>query len=216
MSISTAENIPSFINARHRRLLHGTRRRRLRGSLAARSSIGVRSTSTKGSVNHNNNATNTNNNNINRQQQQQHIRWNSNIPVRHPMISDDRWRRTLRKRRRQRAIQMKLDGNQLSQQAKSSRPRSEHTYNEIKQSIPLNNEVNANIHNASAGGVLERAVQFNGALRDRVFSWYRGANNNGRDQSQPQESQPQPRRDETIQQVFSTSENGESEQKVSY
>jgi hypothetical protein len=187
ITTTTADNPPSSINARQRRVLHSTRRRRLRGSVTLRSN-------TRG----------TTNNNTNRQQQQ---RSNSNIAVRHPMVTDDRWRRTLHKRRRQRALQMKLDGNVLHQQMKSIRPISDHTYNEIKQPIISNDRVRTNNHNGSAGGVLERAMQFNGALRDRVFSWYRGANHNGREQSQPQISPSQ---------VCSTSENGESEQKVNY
>ncbi|CAF5136580.1 unnamed protein product, partial [Rotaria magnacalcarata] len=181
MSINPPENIPSFLNARQRRLLHGTRRRRLRGSVALRGSIGSRSNA-RGPVSNNHNL------NANRQQ---NPRSNSTTAVRHPMVLDDRWRRTLRKRRRQRAVQMKLDGNQLNQPMRSARPLSDHTYNEIKQPISLNNRINTNIHHPSAGGVLERAMQFNGALRDRVFSWYRGANHNGRDQSQPDEQQQQ-------------------------
>jgi len=192
--LATAENIPSFVNTRQRRALHGARRRRLRGSVALRSSMGLRSQS-RGS---------TNNNTNRQQQQQQQQRSNANVTVRHPMVTDDRWRRTLHKRRRQRALQMKLDGNVLHQQMKSRRPISDHTYNEIKQPILSNNRISANLHNGAAGGVLERAMQFNGALRDRVFSWYRGANHTGREQSQEQ----------TTPQVFSTSENGESDQKV--
>ncbi|CAF2802009.1 unnamed protein product [Rotaria sp. Silwood2] len=194
MSINTTENIPSFLNARQRRLLHGTRRRRLRGSLAFRGSIALRS-STRGSINHNTN-------------RQQYSRSNSNIIVRHPMVTDDRWRRTLRKRRRQRAVQMKLDGNILHQQMKSTRPISDHTYNEIKQPILANNRMRTNGHNGSAGGVLERAMQFNGALRDRVFSWYRGANHNNREQQQQQQQEQ-----ETTPPNGSTSDNGESDQK---
>jgi hypothetical protein len=193
MPVTTAENIPSFVNARQRRALHSTRRRRLRGSIALRGSI-------KGS---------TNNHTTRQQQQQQQQRSNSNIAVRHPMIADDRWRRTLRKRRRQRAVQMKLDGNVLHQQTRSIRPISDHTYNEIKQPILLNHRIRSNAHNGAAGGVLERAMQFNGALRDRVFSWYRGANQNGREQQSQSQQQPT-----TPSQVFSTSENGESDQKV--
>lgn len=56
---ATADNVPSFVNARQRRPLHSARRRRLRGSVAVRGSIGVRNTS-RG-------LTNTNSN---RQQQQ--------------------------------------------------------------------------------------------------------------------------------------------------
>ena len=119
------------------------------------------------------------------------------------MTTDDRWRRTLHKRRRQRALQMKLDGNGLYQQKKPVRPVSDHTYNEIKQPLLPNNQMQMN---GQAGGVLERAMQFNGALRDRVFSWYRGANHNGREQIQEQS---------TPTQILSTSENGESDQKVS-
>jgi hypothetical protein len=83
------------------------------------------------------------------------------------------------------------------------RPVSDHTYNEIKQPLLPNNQIQTN---GQAGGVLERAMQFNGALRDRVFSWYRGANHNGRETIQEQT---------TPTQVLSTSENGESDQKVS-
>jgi hypothetical protein len=191
--LTTTENVPSSVNARSRRALHNARRRRLRGSVALRSSLGLRC----------NSRASMNNNNTNRQQQQQQCS-NANIAVRHPMMTDDRWRRTLHKRRRQRALQMKLDGNVLHQQMKSRRPISDHTYNEIKQPILSNNRISANLHNGAAGGVLERAMQFNGALRDRVFSWYRGANHTGREQSQEQ----------TTPQVFSTSENGESDQKV--
>ena len=183
MSITTAENLPSLINARQRRALHSIRRRRLRGSVALRGS-------TRGPTNSNTN-------------RPQHQRSNLSVTVRHPMVTDDRWRRTLRKRRRQRAVQMKLDGNVLHQRIKSIRPISDHTYNEIKQPILLNNPIHTNGHNGAAGGVLERAIQFNGALRDRVFSWYRGANHNDREQQQT-----------TPPQVFSTSENGESDQKV--
>jgi hypothetical protein len=190
MPVTTAENLPSFINARQRRTLHSARRRRLRGSVALRGS-------TRGSTSGNTS------------RQQQHQRSNLNVTVRHPMVTDDRWRRTLRKRRRQRAVQMKLDGNVLSQHTRSMRPISDHTYNEIKQPISLHNRSRTNGHNGAAGGVLERAMQFNGALRDRVFSWYRGANQNGREEQQPQQQQITP-------QVFSTSENGESDQKVNY
>ncbi len=184
MSITTAENLPSLINTRQRRALHSIRRRRLRGSVAVRGS-------TKGSI-RNHNTTN----------RAQHQRSNLNITVRHPMVTDDRWRRTLRKRRRQRAVQMKLDGNVLHQRMKSTRSICDHTYNEIKQPILSNNPIHTNGHNGAAGGVLERAIQFNGALRDRVFSWYRGANHNDPEQ---QTAPPQ---------IFSTSENGESDQKV--
>lgn len=140
------------------------------------------------------------------QQQQQQQRSNVNVTVRHPMVTDDRWRRTLHKRRRQRALQMKLDGNILSQQTKSMRRKSDHTYNEINQPIVSNNRTHTNGHNGAAGGVLERAMQFNGALRDRVFSWYRGANQIGREQIQ----------EKNTPHVFSTSENGGSEPKVNY
>lgn len=215
MSIPTADNIPSFLNARQRRLLHSTRRRRLRGSLAFRSSIGLRG-STRGS--------NTNNNNINRPQ---YPRSNSNIAVRHPMITDDRWRRTIRKRRRQRVVQMKLDGNASYQASKSTKHLSDHTYNEIKQPVLLNTRLRTNIQNAATGGVIERAMHFNGALRDRVFSWYRGANHNSRETQQPQSRQQQQKQQlqQTISEatvttitpkVFSTSENMESDQKVNY
>jgi hypothetical protein len=101
---------------------------------------------------------------------------------------------------------MKLDGNVLNQPKKPSRPISDHTYNEIKQPFLPNNQIQTNGHNGPAGGVLERAMQFNGALRDRVFSWYRGANHTGREPVQEQT---------TSTQVLSTSENGESDQKVS-
>lgn len=121
------------------------------------------------------------------------------------MTTDDRWRRTLHKRRRQRAVQMKLDGNVLSQPKKSIKSMPDHTYNEIKQPL-LNSHLATNVHHGAAGGVLERAMQFNGALRDRVFSWYRGANHAGRE-SAPEQATPQ---------VFSTSENGESDQKVKH
>jgi hypothetical protein len=97
---------------------------------------------------------------------------------------------------------MKLDGNVFHQQQKPIRPISDHTYNEIKQPILPNNRIHTN---GAAGGVLERAMQFNGALRDRVFSWYRGANHTGREPSQEQNTSPQ---------VLSRSENGESDQKV--
>jgi hypothetical protein len=189
MPLTTTENIPSFVNTRQRRALHSARRRRLRGSVALRSH-------SRGSTH----------NNTNRPQQQQQQRSNVNVTVRHPMVTDDRWRRTLHKRRRQRALQMKLDGNILHPDIKSMRRISDHTYNEIKQPYILNNRISTNGSNGAAGGVLERAMQFNGALRDRVFSWYRGANHTGREQSQEQ----------TTPQVFSTSENGESDQKVNY
>ena len=188
MSIAKTEHIPSFVNARQRRLLHSTRRRRLRGSVALRSSINLRS-GTKG----------TTNTHVNRQNYQ---RSNLNVTVHHPMVTDDRWRRTLRKRRRQRAVQLKLDGNVLYRQKKSIRPTTEHTYNEIKQPISSNIRIRNSNHNGTTG-VIERAMQFNGALRDRVFSWYRGMNRNERDQQQ-----------EIIPQVFSTSGNIESDQKV--
>ena len=177
MPTTTAENVPSFANVRQRRTLHTARRRRLRGSIALRGS------SRGSSTNHTN-------------------RPNMNVTVRHPMVTDDRWRRTLRKRRRQRAVQMKLDGNVTHRQTTSRRPTSDHTYNEIKQPILSNNRIRTNGHNGTGGGgVLERAMQFNGALRDRVFSWYRGTNHNDRDQ------QP-------ASQVFPISENGEADQKV--
>ena len=181
----TTENPPSTTNARQRRALQSIRRRRLRGSVALRSA-------TRLSSNHN----------VHHHQQQS--RSNATTTVRHPMMTGDRWRRTLRKRRRQRVVQMKLDGNDLHQQTKSVRPTSDHTYNEIKQPILPTNGHNG----AAAGSVLERAMQFNGALRDRVFSWYRGANNNDRVEQQQQQQQ------ETLSQVVSTSENGESDQKV--
>ncbi|CAF1033852.1 unnamed protein product [Adineta ricciae] len=185
-SMTTAENLPSATNARQRRALHSIRRRRLRGSVALRSA-------TRLSSNHN----------VHRQQQS---RSNANTTVLHPMMTDDRWRRTLRKRRRQRVVQMKLDGNDLHQQTKSVRPTSDHTYNEIKQPILPANAIQTNGHNgAVAGSVLERAMQFNGALRDRVFSWYRGASNNDRVQQEHQQV--------ASLQVVSTSENGESDQK---
>ena len=190
MSIAKTDHIPSFVNARQRRLLHGTRRRRLRGSIALRNSINSRS-GTKGITN-----THTN--------RQNYQRSNLNVTVRHPMVTDDRWRRTLRKRRRQRAVQLKLDGNVLYRQKKSIRPTCEHTYNEIKQPISLNNRILNSNHNGTIG-VIERAMQFNGALRDRVFSWYRGTNRN--ESNQRQEITPQ---------VFSTSENIELDLKVNY
>jgi hypothetical protein len=195
MPVTTTENMPSFVNARQRRALHSTRRRRLRGSIALRSS-------TRGSIS-------------NHTIRQLPPRSNANMAVRHPMVTDDRWRRTLRKRRRQRVVQMKLDGNVLHQQTRSIRPISDHTYNEIKQPILLNNRIRSNAHHGAAGGVLERAMQFNGALRDRVFSWYRGANYNGREPQQEQQQQQQ-QQQQTPSQVFSTSENGESDQKVNY
>ncbi|CAF1034210.1 unnamed protein product [Adineta ricciae] len=185
-STTTAENLPSVTNARQWRALHSIRRRRLRGSVALRSA-------TRLSSNHN----------VHRQQQS---RSNANTTVLHPMMTDDRWRRTLRKRRRQRVVQMKLDGNDLHQQTKSVQPTSDHTYNEIKQPILPTSAIQANGHNgAAAGSVLERAMQFNGALRDRVFSWYRGASNNDRVQQEHQQATPS--------QIVSTSENGESDQK---
>jgi hypothetical protein len=190
--LATTENLPSFAIARQRRALQSARRRRLRGSAASRGSIGLR----------NNARGSTTTSNTNRQQDPSS---NPNVTVRHPMTTDDRWRRTLHKRRRQRALQMKLDGNMLNQGRKSTRPISDHTYNEIKQPLLPNNQMQMNGHNGSAGGVLERAMQFNGALRDRVFSWYRGANHSGRE----------PVQEQTTLQVLSTSENGESDQKVS-
>jgi hypothetical protein len=186
--LATTENLPSLVSARQRRTLQSARRRRLRANVVLRNG-------TRGPTNPS----------INRQQ---NSRSNSNVIVRHPMTTDDRWRRTLHKRRRQRALQMKLDGNVLHQPKKPSRPISDHTYNEIKQPLlPTNNQIQTNGHNGAAGGgVLERAMQFNGALRDRVFSWYRGASHGGRE--------PPPLPSQTTPQVFSTSENGESDQKV--
>ncbi|CAF1312017.1 unnamed protein product [Adineta steineri] len=200
ISATTVENRPSSMNTRQRRTLHSIRRRRLRGSIAVRGSI-------RGLTN-----LSTNRQQQPQQQQQQQQRSNLNITVRHPMITNDRWRRTLRKRRRQRVIQMKLDGNVSHPRMKSVRPVSDHTYNEIKQPILSNNLIRTNGHNGAAGGVLERAMQFNGALRDRVFSWYRGANHNDREQQQQQ--QPQPDQQQIVEpQAFSTSDNGESDQK---
>lgn len=161
------EPIPSFLSTRQRRALQSARRRRLRGSVALRNPPTVR---------------------------QQTQRSNGNVTVRHPMVTDDRWRRTLHKRRRQRALQMKLDGNVLHQSKKSTRPISDHTYNEIRQPIG-SSRVHGNGQNGQIGGVLERAMQFNGALRDRVFSWYKGANQTTREYM---------------------SENGESDRKVEF
>ena len=176
---NTTENLPPVVNARQRRTLHSIRRRRLRGSVALRGSTRG---STSASVN-----------------RPQSTRPASNASVRHPMVTDDRWRRTLRKRRRQRVLQMKLDGNVLSGQTGSNRPIPEHTYNEIRQP---SSRSRPSPPQGAAGGVLERAMQFNGALRDRVFSWYRGGNQSGREQ---QSASPK---------VLSTSDNEESDQKV--
>ncbi|CAF0789782.1 unnamed protein product [Didymodactylos carnosus] len=58
----------------------------------------------------------------------------------------------------------------------------DHTYNEIKhpaiQNLDDPNPISSTNMNNRSLGVLGRAMQFNGALRDRVFSWYRG-NGNG-------------------------------------
>lgn len=97
------------------------------------------------------------------------------------MVTDDRWRRTLRKRRRQRVLQLRLDGNVPTQKQNYHRPIYDHTYNEIKvRPSPTN-------LGATGGAVLERAVQFNGALRDRVFSWQRAV--------QPEKSSSNPNDD---------------------
>ena len=179
------ENLPALANVRQRRTLQSARRRRLRSSVALRN---VMKESTDIHM-----------------KRQQNPRSNSNVTVRHPMTTDDRWRRTLHKRRRQRVLQLKLDGNVLSKPEKSVKLITDHTYNEIKQPIFPNNRITTtNAHPSAAGGVLERAMQFNGALRDRVFSWYRGANHTNREAASEQ----------TATQTISRPDNGEGDQKV--
>ena len=180
--------LPPTATPRPRRTIHSIRRRRLRGSIALRGSIrGSTTPATAAAAGRGQNS-----------------RPSSNVSVRHPMINDDRWRRTIRKRRRQRVLQMKLDGNVLpKKQMKSNRTTSDHMYNEIRQP---SNRMRTSPTNTT--GVLERAMQFNGALRDRVFSWYRGANPNGREELQQQPQQGQTNK------VVSTSENEESDAKV--
>jgi hypothetical protein len=175
---TTLDKLPPVTNARQRRTLHSIRRRRLRGSMTLRSSIRGSNSVTP--------------------QRSQSSRPTSNMSVRHPMVTDDRWRRTLRKRRRQRVLQMKLDGNIVS---RSLRPISDHTYNEIR---PGNHRTRAMHQTSPVGGVLERAMQFNGALRDRVFSWYRGANPHARQQQS------------TTLKMLSNSENEQSDDKVTH
>ena len=191
LSLFGTENLPSVATARQRRSIHSVRRRRLRGSVALRGSARVSSNANTA--------------------RSQHQGPSATVNVRHPMVSDDRWRRTLRKRRRQRVVQMKLDGNVLTQQTRPIRPLSDHTYNEIKQTNLTNSRVPPTANGAAAGGVLERAMQFNGALRDRVFSWYRGANYATRDSVPPSQPPTSP----ITPQVCSTSENADVEQKVS-
>ncbi|CAF0841178.1 unnamed protein product, partial [Didymodactylos carnosus] len=81
------------------------------------------------------------------------------------------------KRRAQRMCQMK--SNQSQDNTETLDLDVDHTYNEIKHFAIQNfddSRPSSNMNSRSLG-VLGRAMQFNGALRDRVFSWYRSIGN---------------------------------------
>ncbi|CAF1361121.1 unnamed protein product [Rotaria sordida] len=96
------------------------------------------------------------NSNIIKQQQVS----NSNIPLHHPIITDDQWKRSIHKNR-----QMKSVSNQL--------------YNEIQQSIYSDNQSLNSIYIEK--DLCENPMEFHKILQDQIFAWYPTENYNEED-----------------------------------
>ncbi|CAF4937444.1 unnamed protein product, partial [Rotaria sp. Silwood2] len=79
------------------------------------------------------------------------------IPIHHPIITDDQWRRSLHKN-----FQMKSVSNQL--------------YNEIQQSIFVDNQSLNNIYTDK--DLCEYPTEYHKILQDQMFAWYPTENYN--------------------------------------
>ncbi|CAF4135506.1 unnamed protein product [Rotaria sp. Silwood2] len=90
-------------------------------------------------------------------QQQKNQDSNFIIPIHHPIITDDQWRRSLHKN-----FQMKSVSNQL--------------YNEIQQSIFVDNQSLNNIYTDK--DLCEYPTEFHKILQDQIFAWYPTENYN--------------------------------------